>query len=82
MFPYGYKFEKDRLVMRWLCEGLFSFEVFYAYESEQEEEKAYFSYLVDRNAITQAAPNSRRRTNLLDEAELWQRLVLHSLAPR
>jgi len=63
--------------MRWLCEGLFSFEVFYAYESEQEEEKAYFSYLVDRNAITQAAPNSRRRTNLLDEAELWQWNVHH-----
>jgi len=29
MFPYGYKFEKDRLVMRWLFEGIFSFKFFY-----------------------------------------------------
>jgi hypothetical protein len=83
MFPYGYKFEKDRLVMRWLFEGLFSNEVFFTYylvaiEEEEEEEEAdaeageYFYYLVHRNVITHAAPNSRRRTNLLDEAVACQ----------
>ena len=78
MFPYGYKFEKDRLVMRWLFEGLFGFEVFYDPGPEEEATAGkYFSYLVDRNVITHAAPNSRRRTNLLDEAELWQWNVHH-----
>jgi len=73
MFPYGYKFEKDRLVMRRLFEGLSIFK-FFNNPRPEEEAKAgmYFSYLVDRNVITHAAPNSRRRTNLLDEAELWQ----------
>jgi len=90
MFPYGYKFEKDRLVMRWLFEGIFSFKFFYILKKKsfkffynpgpEDETKAgkYFSYLVDRNVITHAAPNSRRRTNLLDEAVAWQLNVDHT----
>jgi len=73
IFPYGYKFNKDQLlVMRWLFEGLFSFQVFYTY-AEAEAADDYFSCLVDRNVITHAAPDSRRRTDLLDdEAAAWQ----------
>ncbi|PUZ45484.1 hypothetical protein GQ55_8G227500 [Panicum hallii var. hallii] len=60
MFPYGHKFETDRLVMKWLCEGSFLLA------------GDPFSRLVSRNVITHAAPNSRRRTNRPDEAETWQ----------
>ncbi|XP_025791218.1 uncharacterized protein LOC112872334 [Panicum hallii] len=60
MFPDGYMFEKDQLVMRCSYEGGFRLP------------DDPFSRLVSRNVITHAAPNSRRRTNRPDEAETWQ----------
>ncbi|KAF8700212.1 hypothetical protein HU200_034589 [Digitaria exilis] len=69
MFPYGYKFEKDRLVHQWLCEASVS------YFDSAEEADRYFSDLVHRNTITQAADNSRRGN--VDETGAWQWNVDH-----
>ncbi|PUZ45456.1 hypothetical protein GQ55_8G224900 [Panicum hallii var. hallii] len=61
MFPYGHKFETDRLVKKWWYEACFRLP-----------DDTFISRLVSRNVITHAAPNSRRRTNRPDEAETWQ----------
>ncbi|KAF8673257.1 hypothetical protein HU200_048810 [Digitaria exilis] len=67
MFPYGYKFEKDRLVQKLMCEAGLS----YHESSETEEEvQRYFSDVVNRSAINHAATNSRLGN--ADEAGAWQ----------
>ena len=63
--------------MRWLFEGIFSFRVFFVYSSKEEAEAEaeageYFYYLVRRNVITHATPNSRRRAHPPDEARAWK----------
>ncbi|KAL6653937.1 hypothetical protein ACP70R_007402 [Stipagrostis hirtigluma subsp. patula] len=55
MFPYGYLFEKDRLTMRWLCEGLI----------EWLDEECFLK-LVDRNVITRVAGNCGHNANDLE----------------
>nr|AAX53158.1 YNR2 [Oryza sativa Japonica Group] len=55
--PQGYVFEKDRLVMKWLDEGLLS--------------ELHFSEMVDRNIITPAARNCGHNLDE-DDLCLWQ----------
>uniref|UniRef100_A0A0D3HNU6 Uncharacterized protein n=1 Tax=Oryza barthii TaxID=65489 RepID=A0A0D3HNU6_9ORYZ len=77
MFPQGYVFDRDQLVMKWEIEG---FNLFSRGPSFQEE---HFSELVDRNIITPAAENYGPN---LDEDDLcqWQvnPFILRFLASR
>lgn len=57
MLPQGYVFEKDRLVMKWLDEGLLS--------------ELHFSEMVDRNIITPASRNCGHNLDE-DDLCLWQ----------
>ncbi|KAF8772303.1 hypothetical protein HU200_005895 [Digitaria exilis] len=63
MFPYGYTFEKDRLVQILLCEPGMSY-----FDSQGADQ--YISYLVHRETITKAAANSRRSN--ADEVGTWK----------
>ncbi|KAF8673262.1 hypothetical protein HU200_048816 [Digitaria exilis] len=64
MFPYGHKFEKDGLLVKWLCEtGMID-------RFMGSEEDVFFSKLVHRSVITHAADNSRHID--ADEAGTWQ----------
>ncbi|XP_025827706.1 disease resistance protein RPP13-like isoform X3 [Panicum hallii] len=62
MFPRGYMFEKDYLVMKWMAKGL---------THSEEEAECHFSELVDRNIFTLVLPTGEHN---LDEAEpcRWQ----------
>ena len=53
MFPYGYKFEKDRLILKWIHEGRTYNNLFYYSHSSDAMSKAemMFSLLVDRNVV-------------------------------
>jgi Leucine-rich repeat (LRR) protein len=66
MLPYGYKFDKDRLLWKWRCEVDVSW-----FEAEE-----LFSQLVDRNVITCVAANYCKHNNV-DEAEACQWKVNH-----
>ncbi|XP_062182883.1 disease resistance protein RGA5-like [Phragmites australis] len=74
MFPYGYKFEKDRPIMRWLCEDLTDDWDEWRNVADKEEAERYFSQLVDRNVITLVAENCKSNP---DEAEACQWHVNH-----
>nr|CAB3490260.1 unnamed protein product [Digitaria exilis] len=63
MIPYGYKFEKDRLFRKLFCET--SIPYFNSAEVDR-----YFSDLVNLNAISDEAANSRLGD--ADEAGAWQ----------
>uniref|UniRef100_A0A0D3HNU8 Uncharacterized protein n=1 Tax=Oryza barthii TaxID=65489 RepID=A0A0D3HNU8_9ORYZ len=82
MFPPGYVFDRDQLVMKWEIEGfnLSWWDLFSRGPSFQEE---HFSELVDRNIITPAAENYGPN---LDEDDLcqWQvnPFILRFLASR
>jgi hypothetical protein len=62
MFPRGYMFEKDYLVMKWMAKGL---------THSEGEAECHFSELVDRNIFTLVLPTGEHN---LDEAEpcRWQ----------
>ncbi|CAL4983451.1 unnamed protein product [Urochloa decumbens] len=80
MFPYGYMFEKDQLIMKWWCEGIYCDAdegLFYTSGKKiQEKLDICFSNLVCENVITHAAANPRRNI-IPDEAETWQWNVDH-----
>ncbi|KAL6653934.1 hypothetical protein ACP70R_007399 [Stipagrostis hirtigluma subsp. patula] len=52
MFPKGYMFDKDRLVMKWLDEGLTPTYTMLWDEEMYKGAERYFSQLVDRNVIS------------------------------
>ncbi|CAL4979988.1 unnamed protein product [Urochloa decumbens] len=88
MFPYGYTFDKDQLVMKWSLEGLSSLGVsllpLAGTEEQKDEAKAdlYFEHLVKWNAITRAAAKSRRN-NPDEDDEVWEwnvNQIQHQLA--
>ena len=62
MFPRGYMFEKDCLVMKWMAKGL---------THSEGEAECHFSKLVHRNIFTLVPPTGEHN---LDEAEpcRWQ----------
>src|SRR6185437_10104407 len=62
MFPRGYMFEKDCLVMKWMAKGL---------THSEGEAECHFSELVDRNIFTLVPPTGEHN---LDQAEpcRWQ----------
>ncbi|KAJ1276283.1 hypothetical protein BS78_05G203300 [Paspalum vaginatum] len=65
-FRYGYKFDVDRLICKWCCEGLLE---------NQTDGEILISWLVDMNVITcSAAADSKHN---LDEAETRQLHVNH-----
>ncbi|TVU00524.1 hypothetical protein EJB05_54050, partial [Eragrostis curvula] len=70
MFPYGYMFDKDRLILKWFCEGIGSFGYGLDWLNFNQEEKLaepyHFSRLVDINVITWVAANRKGNP---DEAE-------------
>ncbi|XP_039822879.1 disease resistance protein Pik-2-like [Panicum virgatum] len=72
MFPRGYMFEKDCLVMKWIAKGL---------THSEGEAECHFSELVDRNIFTLVPPTGEHN---LDEAEpcRWQvnKLVLQFIS--
>ncbi|WVZ50602.1 hypothetical protein U9M48_001842 [Paspalum notatum var. saurae] len=68
MFPYGYKFDLDRLKYKWECEGLISYR--------GGEREMLMSELVDMNVITCSAAEDSNHNNL-DEAETRQLHVNH-----
>ena len=63
MFPRGYMFEKDCLVMKWMAKGL---------THSEGEAECHFSELVDRNIFTLVPPTGEHN---LDEAEPCRRQV-------
>ena len=69
MFPRGYMFEKDCLVMKWMAKGL---------THSEGEAECHFSELVDRNIFTLVPPTGEHN---LDEAEpcRWQVNINHVL---
>ena len=76
MFPYGYKFEKDRLILKWLDEGFF---ILTDYDDDdihffKLEAERLFSELVDSNVITCVASNCKHKQ---DEAEACQWQINH-----
>ncbi|CAL4979978.1 unnamed protein product [Urochloa decumbens] len=73
MFPYGYKFDKDRPVMKWLCEDLTDDWDEWRNVEDADAEK-YFSQLVDTNVITLTAASYKINQN---EAEASQWHVNH-----
>ena len=52
MFPYGYKFEKDRLILKWIHEGLTHHYLGTSlrFSDAKSEAETFFSQLVDRNS--------------------------------
>jgi len=70
MFPYGYKFEKDRLILKWIDEGFFVL----ADNVIKLEAERLFSELVDSNVITCVASNCKHKQ---DEAEACQWQINH-----
>jgi hypothetical protein len=62
--PKNYIFEKDRLIMKWLNEGLVRGN-FWSEQSHKEAEE-YFSKMVDRNIITPVAASKRHRPQEID----------------
>ncbi|KAF8673258.1 hypothetical protein HU200_048812 [Digitaria exilis] len=84
MFPYGYKFEKERLVQKVMRETSMPYSFFaqiggaddcfehmsYFVSKDQEGARSYFSKLIHHDIITQVVETSRR-TNA-DESEAWQ----------
>ncbi|XP_066340253.1 disease resistance protein Pik-1-like [Miscanthus floridulus] len=83
MFPYGYKFEKDRLIWKWIDEGffiltgynygLYYFDIYFSHVIKLEAERL-FSELVDSNVITCVASNCKHKQ---DEAEACQWQINH-----
>ncbi|RCV38963.1 hypothetical protein SETIT_8G184900v2 [Setaria italica] len=73
MFPYGYKFDKDRPVMKWLCEDLTDDWDEWRNVEDADAEK-YFFQLVDTNVITMMAASYKSNQ---DEAEASQWHVNH-----
>ncbi|CAO2142312.1 unnamed protein product [Urochloa humidicola] len=73
MFPHGYKFQRDQLLMKCLCDtGLLNYSSSIVTQATSEE---FFCNLVNLNLITRAAANSRHDNP--DEAEAWQWNVNH-----
>ncbi|KAF8700214.1 hypothetical protein HU200_034591 [Digitaria exilis] len=84
MFPYGYKFEKERLVQKVMRETSMPYSFFaqiggaddcfehmsYFVSKDQEGSRSYFSKLIHHDTITQVVETSRR-TNA-DKSEAWQ----------
>jgi hypothetical protein len=68
MFPNGYKFDKDRPIMKWLCEDLTDDWDEWRIVEDADAEK-YFSQLVDRNVITMVASSYKSNK---DQAEAFQ----------
>ncbi|KAF8673268.1 hypothetical protein HU200_048822 [Digitaria exilis] len=68
MFPYGYRFDKDQLIMKWLCEDLTDDWDEWRNVDHADAEK-YFSQLVDRNVLTMVAPSYKSDQ---DETEACQ----------
>ncbi|KAG2563247.1 hypothetical protein PVAP13_8KG311814 [Panicum virgatum] len=68
MFPYGYKFDKDRLVMRWLFEGIFSFRVFFVYSSKEEAEAEAEAEAGEYFTILSVAMSSPMQHQIPDDA--------------
>ncbi|KAJ1256149.1 hypothetical protein BS78_K079300 [Paspalum vaginatum] len=52
MFPSGYKLDKDRLIRKWMCDGLCSYDDDTSEAEALADAEAFFSQLVDRNVIT------------------------------
>ncbi|OEL37752.1 hypothetical protein BAE44_0001228 [Dichanthelium oligosanthes] len=73
MFPYGYKFDKDRPIMKWLCEDLTDDWDEWRNVEDADAEK-YFSQLVDRNVITMVAESYKSNQ---DKAEACHWHVNH-----
>ncbi|CAO2149644.1 unnamed protein product [Urochloa humidicola] len=73
MFPYGYKFDKDRPVMKWLCEDLTDDWDEWRNVDDADAEK-YFSQLVDTNIISLIAASYKGNQ---DEDEAFQWHVNH-----
>jgi Leucine-rich repeat (LRR) protein len=79
MFPSGYKFEKDRLIWKWIHEGLIHSSVVYwelgknvLHEAEgNSKAEWFFSQLVDRNVITCVASNCKHKQDEVDACQ-WQ----------
>ncbi|KAL6653939.1 hypothetical protein ACP70R_007404 [Stipagrostis hirtigluma subsp. patula] len=73
MFPHGYVFDKDHLIMKWIYEGLTITEHMYAIEPEElEDMEECFFQLVDRNLIAQVAAGNYRRSSNEAGATQWQ----------
>ncbi|TKW01632.1 hypothetical protein SEVIR_8G193400v4 [Setaria viridis] len=73
MFPHGYKFQRDQLLMKWLCDaGLLNYSSSILTQATAEQ---FFCNLVNLNLITRAEANSRH--NNPDEAEAWRWNVNH-----
>ena len=71
MFPYGYKFEKDRLILKWIDEGLTQIK---------SEAEMFFSQLEDRNVMTCVASNCKHKQDETDACQ-WQVNHFYSAVP-
>ncbi|KAG0530564.1 hypothetical protein BDA96_05G197500 [Sorghum bicolor] len=70
MFPYGYKFEKDRLILKWIHEGFVHRTELNGAKSEAE---TFFSQLVASNVITCVPSNwEHKEDDEADQARQWE----------
>jgi len=70
MFSSGYKFEIDRLILKWIDEGL----------TQIKSEAEMFSQLEDRNVMTCVASNCKHKQDETDACQ-WQVNHFYSAVP-